>query len=104
MRRLLYIVILFLLYTNIGIADDRVKCHQGNQTPNHFDNPTNHPGGSFTSAGAISADPNEITGPAGYDTVRWVSSNDVLSYTIFFENNPEFATAAAQKVNIDMTF
>lgn len=43
-------------------------------------------------------DPNDITGPEGYDTVRWVSINDRMGYTIRFENDPEFATAPAQKV------
>lgn len=59
---------------------------------------------TFTSGG-ISADPNEIIGPTGYDdSLRWVSINDVLNYTIFFENDPDFATANAQKVDVRFNF
>ena len=49
------------------------------------------PADSTSSSGGISADPNEIIGPTGYDSIRWVSINDVLNYTILFENDPEFA-------------
>ena len=45
-------------------------------------------------------DPNEIIGPAGYDSAQWVSINDTLNYTILYENDPDFATAAAQIVEI----
>jgi hypothetical protein len=49
----------------------------------------------------LSADPNEIIGPPGYDSVvKWVSVNAILPYKILFENNPSFATAPAQKVQI----
>ncbi len=47
-----------------------------------------------------SVDPNELEGPMGVDSVRWVSKNDVLNYTVFFENDPAFATAHAQVVDI----
>lgn len=47
-------------------------------------------------------DPNELTGPLGVDSVRWVSKNDELSYTVFFENDPSFATAHAQIVDISI--
>lgn len=47
-----------------------------------------------------SVDPNELEGPMGVDSVRWVSKNDVLNYTVFFENDPAFATAHAQIVDI----
>lgn len=45
-------------------------------------------------------DPNEIIGSAGYDSAQWVSINDTLKYTILFENDPDFATAPAQIVEI----
>lgn len=46
-------------------------------------------------------DPNEIVGTTGYDTtIKWVSVNATLPYKILFENDPEFATAPAQKVII----
>ena len=53
-------------------------------------------------------DPNEIVGLEGYDapgsedTLRWVSPTQSLTYTIYFENDPAFATAAASKVTITM--
>lgn len=55
-------------------------CQQGNK-----DNPTDldhsqDPLDETTTSGGISADPNEIIGPAGYDSIRWVSINDVLNY------------------------
>ncbi|MBO9563926.1 MAG: T9SS type A sorting domain-containing protein [Niastella sp.] len=43
-------------------------------------------------------DPNEIIGVKGFDTKRWVSVNDRLTYTILFENDPKMATAPAQNV------
>jgi YD repeat-containing protein len=46
------------------------------------------------------ADPNEIIGPAGYDTLQWVSSQQNLPYKVLFENDPEFATAPAQNVTV----
>ena len=60
--------------------------------------------GEASSIWQLSYDPNEVIGPEGYDSVRWVSINDVLNYTIMFENDPEFATAAAQKVDIRFDF
>lgn len=54
--------------------------------------------------GHYSVDPNELVGPEGYDSLRWVSADAVLNYTIYFENDPEFATAAAQKVDVRFDF
>lgn len=46
-------------------------------------------------------DPNYITGTNGYDTGRkWVSVKANLPYNVSFENDPEIATAPAQKVTI----
>jgi RHS repeat-associated protein len=47
-------------------------------------------------------DPNDILGPTGYGPEKWVSANENLDYTIRFENDPDFATAAARNVFIDM--
>jgi subtilisin family serine protease len=47
-----------------------------------------------------SHDPNDITGPTGFGPEQWVSGDDILSYTIRFENDPDFATAPAQDVLI----
>lgn len=59
--------------------------------------------GHFASVGAN--DPNEIVGPAGFrrndiDSTRWLSPNQRLGYTIYFENDPLLASAPAQKVEI----
>ncbi len=48
-----------------------------------------------------SHDPNELYGPEGYDTVvHYINATDPITYTIMFENDPEFATAAASRVKI----
>jgi hypothetical protein len=47
-------------------------------------------------------DPNEIVGPTGYAELRWVARKDRLGYTIYYENDPEFATAPAQVVKINL--
>ncbi len=48
-----------------------------------------------------SYDPNEIIGPRGYGLDKWVAGNANLAYTIMFENDPKFASAAAQRVVIE---
>lgn len=53
----------------------------------------------FSTTVINSYDPNEIIGPAGIGTPRWVSINDQLPYTINFENSEE-ATAPAKTVSI----
>lgn len=45
-------------------------------------------------------DPNDITGPAGYDTAQWVARKEVMDYTVRFENDPVFATSNASLVFI----
>lgn len=88
----------------LTVAEAQVKCNQGDQKPPKENDPQNIPAGDLTSQGQLSYDPNEIIGPEGYDSVRWVSINDVLNYNIMFENDPEFATAAAQKVDVRFDF
>ncbi len=80
------------------------ECDGGNNTPTTNPPHHQHPADSTSTSGGISADPNEIIGPAGYDSIRWVSINDVLNYTILFENDPEFASANAQKVDVRFSF
>lgn len=46
------------------------------------------------------SDPNEIMGPAGYDTLKWVALKQNLAYKVLFENDPDFATAPAQNVTV----
>ena len=48
-----------------------------------------------------SRDPNDIVGPIGYGDPKWVSVNDNLPYMIRFENDPDFATAPAQRVVVE---
>ena len=45
-----------------------------------------------------SCDPNEILGPVGFGDQRFVSKEEELPFTVFFENDPVFATAPAQRV------
>lgn len=47
-------------------------------------------------------DPNDIVGPTGYAQPQWMAAKDAFGYTIRFENDPDFATAPAQKVTIRM--
>ena len=47
-----------------------------------------------------SYDPNELHGPEGYDTVHFINATDPVTYSIMFENDPEFATAPASRVTI----
>jgi hypothetical protein len=108
MKRILLFLSMLLCLT-AGYAQDNLdgQCGGG---PKGYDKPQPHPflqkiQAAFGSIPIlVSKDPNEIIGPEGYDSVRWVSINDVLNYTILFENDPEFATAAAQKVDIRFGF
>lgn len=68
----------------------------GDQTPTHPDSEAT----ANCSVGVGSYDPNEIKAPAGVGAQRWVSKDALLKYTIYFENDPDSATAAAQKVVI----
>lgn len=102
MKRI-YIILSLLFCISTGYAQK--DCDGGNKDPNP--NPPHHqdPIDDTSTSGGISADPNEIIGPTGYDdSLRWVSINDVLNYTIFFENDPDFATANAQKVDVRFNF
>ena len=47
-------------------------------------------------------DPNDIAGPVGYEEPRWVAVQSNMGYTVRFENDPDFATAPAQKVVIEL--
>jgi hypothetical protein len=47
-----------------------------------------------------SCDPNEIDGPEGFGKSQFVAKTDTLPFTILFENDPVFATAAAGMVRI----
>ncbi len=49
-------------------------------------------------------DPNDIQGPMGYGTPKWLAASQPVQYTVRFENDPELATAPAQHVLIEHTF
>ncbi len=51
-----------------------------------------------------SRDPNEILGPEGFGSRKFISSRNTIPYIINFENDPEFATAPAQRVEVRHTF
>lgn len=76
----------------------------GGENESDIPTPKPYPSGNYDPDGKLSYDPNEIIGPTGYDSVRWVSIKDVLNYTILFENSEEFATAAAQRVDVRFDF
>ena len=46
-------------------------------------------------------DPNEILGPEGYGEDMMIATTQRIPYTITFENDPEFATAPASRVEIE---
>lgn len=108
MKRILVFISMLLCLTAGALAQGIGQCpyppHGGDNDPVPTPEPTPWPAGDATSSGQLSYDPNEVIGPEGYDSVRWVSINDVLNYTILFENDPEFATAAAQKVDVRFDF
>lgn len=102
MKRILVFISMLLCLT--AIADDRVKCNQGDQNPPNNNDSIRLPGDKGTITQLPSSDPNDLIGPEGYDSVRWVSINDVLNYTIRFENDPDFALANAQYVDVRFDF
>ena len=108
MKRILVFISMLLCLSAGALAQGIGQCpyppHGGDNDPVPTPEPTPWPAGDATSSGQLSYDPNEVIGPEGYDSVRWVSINDVLNYTILFENDPEFATAAAQKVDVRFDF
>ena len=100
--KIIVALIYILCCINMGYAQ---SCNSGgNNNPPPPPTPGNTPLDGTETSGGISADPNEIIGPMGYDSIHWVSVNDVLNYTILFENDPEFATANAQKVDVRFRF
>lgn len=54
------------------------------------------------SFGLLSKDPNDITGPAGFGSENFTTSDHVFPYTIRFENDPVQATAPAQEVFVTL--
>ncbi len=97
---------------NNNNSDPEVNCNQGYQDP--YDGGQPQPDDLPSAEGGPDVyepvDPNEITGTSGYDApatdslFQWVAATQSLPYTIYFENDPEIATAAAQKVEIRHQF
>ena len=104
MKRIFIFISMLLCLTTGALAQCPWPPQGGDNDPVPTPEPYPWPAGDLTSQGQLSYDPNEVIGPEGYDSVRWVSINDVLNYTILFENDPEFATAAAQKVDVRFDF
>ncbi len=48
-------------------------------------------------------DPNEILGPEGFGDESWTKNSAPHAYTVYFENDPEMATAPAQLIRITST-
>lgn len=108
------LLLLLLLFSNSLMAqnENNVKCNQGNQSGpqgsggSEQTDPAPAKGAGLQIPVVAPVDPNEIIGPQGYvdaDSLRWVSTDATLGYTIYFENDPEFATANAQRVEIRHT-
>lgn len=104
MKRIIVLVSILFFMTARGFGQCPWPPGGGNNNTPSPPTPSNTPLDDVATSGGISCDPNEIIGPMGYDSVRWVSINDVLNYTILFENDPEFATANAQKVDVRFRF
>lgn len=106
MKRILFLIsMLFCLTAGVYAQGCPWPPGGGNNNPLPPPDHPQDPLDDTSTSGGISADPNEIIGPTGYDdSLRWVSINDVLNYTIFFENDPDFATANAQKVDVRFNF
>lgn len=94
---------LLMLFFVDGFAQN---CNQGDQDPGKVPPPVHDSIPSDSTHIPVQAplDPNEIIGTVGYDalgdTMQWVSATASLPYTIYFENDPDFATAAAQRVEV----
>jgi hypothetical protein len=107
-----YLILLLLITGSFQVFSQEKDCEPGDPDgkpgcpdPNG-DCPPQPPGKSIPVLRAM--DPNEIIGPTGYlkiignDTIKWVSGKQTLPYKILFENDPDFATAPAQNIRIEL--
>ena len=105
-----YIVFFFLAFAlNYTMAQSNASCNGGGQYNGSYgyggDTSTNPSSNSFLQwvIEVIRAgDPNDIIGPSGFDSKKWVSIKDRMKYTIRFENDPKIANAPAQNVFIHL--
>lgn len=105
MKIIIPIIIFISIFSMSPLISGKVgnkNCEGGNQHPLPIPIPQPGLGDANSIIMHLAVDPNELTGPLGVDSVRWVSKNDELSYTVFFENDPSFATAHAQIVDISI--
>ena len=107
MNRIKTIVIVITSFLAIQGYAQYSPCGGGNDklpTDSIPKSPDKHPSDSTDVPVYEPQDPNEIIGTKGYDalgdTLQWVAATASLPYTIYFENDPELATAAAQKVEV----
>jgi len=49
-----------------------------------------------------SCDPNEIQGPTGIGDQQFIAQKDRVDYTVYFENDPELASAPAKQVRVSV--
>lgn len=103
------LLLLGLFFLNARISTAQKQCEppgdpNGNPGCPDGNCPTNPTGNSPTLSIPVprAVDPNEIIGPAGYDSLKWVSGKQTLQYKILFENDPDFATAPAQNIRIEL--
>ena len=95
----LLITLFFSLLSFLVVAQD---CDEGDDPPCQGGcDPPNSPDSTKVPI-LHSFDPNDIIGATGYGEDQWVSVKDQLGYTIRFENSPDFATAPAQIVRINL--
>ena len=112
MKTIKYIILVLIFLLHSVSLRAQVNCNQGNQGSD------NSSGDETINSNALdhkvidgknSEDPNEIVGIDGWmfiangDTVRWVSATQRLPYTVYFENDPEQASASAQMVTIRLS-
>lgn len=106
MKRIFVYIIAFVIQIKFGyvFGSTNNDCEGGDQGKGSSGNTSGIAAAQGSATSVTSGDPNELHGPAGYDTLRWVSINDVLHYTIFFENSEEIAGANAQIIKVSFTF
>ena len=100
-----YIMAFSLVLWAIQVIGQSQSCGpQTSRSPSYACPPGHTPPPSCNNCISIpvpnSSDPNEISGPTGYDTLRWVSVKDRMGFKVLFENDPILATAPAQVVRI----
>ena len=102
------LIITFIIIPTLLYSQD-FPCESGDQDSTRNDGQETIDSSAFDSTAfdqESSVDPNEIVGIDGClfvvngDTVRWVSAAQRLPYTIYFENDPEQATASSQVVTV----